>query len=77
MSHLNRLERVISNIINIIPMVDVYKMALQSELNNYMIESTIKTFQMEHKIKKLEIEVDQIRDKLNNNYYKKGGDRQL
>jgi len=51
-------------------MVDVYKMALHLELNNYMIESTIKTFQMEHKIKKLEIEVDQIRDKLNNNYYK-------
>ena len=70
MSHLSILGRVISSIINTIPMVDVYKMALQSELNNYMIDSSIKYFLIDHKIRKLEIELEQIKNKINNNYNK-------
>ena len=62
--------RVVSSLINTIPMVNTIKIALQTELNNSMIDSTIKTFQMEHKIKKLEIEVEQLNHKINNNYYK-------
>jgi hypothetical protein len=53
-------------------MIDLVKMALQTEMNNYMIDTTIKSFQTEHRLKKLELEVDQLKHKLNNNYYKEG-----
>ena len=66
------LGRVINIIITSSPMIDLVKMALQTEVNNYMIDTTIKSFQTEHRIKKLELEVDQIKHKLNNNYYKEG-----
>ena len=72
MSQLTSLGRVINILITSSPMVDLVKMALQTELNNYMIDSTIKNFQMDHKIKKLELQIDQINNKLNNNYYNKG-----
>ncbi len=66
------LGRVINIIITSSPMIDLVKMALQTEMNNYMIDTTIKSFQTEHRLKKLELEVDQLKHKLNNNYYKEG-----